>query len=676
MKNRNKILLVEITEQEIRQINDQIENKGNQIEITYLNDICLLIQTIDKNRPDLVVFNYDLPFSATLAVIDLLHVTYYDIKIVMITDQTDDVLPMYCNSGKIDAYVLRENIAIITDVFDRVISTCRSNNIANAHQSLSETIEKIKEERKQMAIVACEALHNKRELRKYQLKYGELIQSARSIILQWNKNRTITFCNKFALNFFGFKEAELIGAPVSMLYQNPNELEDIINQISEYRETIPSSESRELKNRKKNGELAWISYVIKPFFDKDGGLTEIISIGNDITRLKHTEAMLRQREHNLRTICENTPDLIIRFNKEYKPVYANQAWEKISGIERKNYKRIHRFKNLLPESLKTKLIDTLEDVKKQKKEITTIFEFTQGDGPCYFQAVVVPEFDTGNELHSMLVIAHDITERVRFEEALKKKTDEMAVVNEKLEEKNSILDNANNRLKDLDRTKSEFVSMASHELRTPLTGIIGLTQTLLSTDIEITEEEKERYLRIIELEGKRLSNLLNELLDITRIETGVVEIHHETVDMNNLVEETLQQFQIPSTIKIEVITPKEHSRAWADKDRVKQVLTNVIDNAIRYSNSQGAITVRLGELDHKIVVSVQDKGTGISHDEMPKIFNKFYRARSARMAKTKGSGLGLTIAKSIVELHGGKIWVESEQGKGSIFSFTLPQKEL
>lgn len=676
MKNRNKILLVEITEQEIRQINDQIENKGNQIEITYLNDICLLIQTIDKNRPDLVVFNYDLPFSATLAVIDLLHVTYYDIKIVMITDQTDDVLPMYCNSGKIDAYVLRENIAIITDVFDRVISTCRSNNIANAHQSLSETIEKIKEERKQMAIVACEALHNKRELRKYQLKYGELIQSARSIILQWNKNRTITFCNKFALNFFGFKEAELIGAPVSMLYQNPNELEDIINQISEYRETIPSSESRELKNRKKNGELAWISYVIKPFFDKDGGLTEIISIGNDITRLKHTEAMLRQREHNLRTICENTPDLIIRFNKEYKPVYANQAWEKISGIERKNYKRIHRFKNLLPESLKTKLIDTLEDVKKQKKEITTIFEFTQGDGPCYFQAVVVPEFDTGNELHSMLVIAHDITERVRFEEALKKKTDEMAVVNEKLEEKNSILDNANNRLKDLDRTKSEFVSMASHELRTPLTGIIGLTQTLLSTDIEITEEEKERYLRIIELEGKRLSNLLNELLDITRIETGVVEIHHETVDMNNLVEETLQQLQIPSTIKIEVITPKEHSRAWADKDRVKQVLTNVIDNAIRYSNSQGAITVRLGELDHKIVVSVQDKGTGISHDEMPKIFNKFYRARSARMAKTKGSGLGLTIAKSIVELHGGKIWVESEQGKGSIFSFTLPQKEL
>jgi signal transduction histidine kinase len=228
----------------------------------------------------------------------------------------------------------------------------------------------------------------------------------------------------------------------------------------------------------------------------------------------------------------------------------------------------------------------------------------------------------------------------------------------------------------MDRSKSEFVSMASHELRTPLTGIIGLTQTLLSTDIEITEEEKAHYLKIIEMEGKRLSNLLNELLDITRIETGVVEIHQETVDMNNLVEETLQLLQVPPAIAMEVITPKEHFQAWADKDRVKQVLTNVLDNAIRYSNSEGAITVRLGEQDHQVVVSVQDKGTGISQDEIPKIFNKFYRARSARMAKTKGSGLGLTIAKSIVELHGGKIWVQSEQGKGSVFSFTLPQKEI
>lgn len=675
MKNKSRILLVEIAEQEIRQIKDQIENKGIQVELAYLSDVCLLTQIIDQNRPNIIVFNYDLSLYASLALVDLLHIIYNDIGVVMIADQIDATLPIYCNSGKIEAYVLRENISKIVEVFEKVMTTDRNINVANEQHNIGEKIAKVIEELKPMVITACEALHNRRELRKYQLKYGELMQSAKSIILQWNKNRIITFCNKFAIDFFGFKESELIGAPVSMLYQNPDELEKIINQISENREVTFSTESRELKNRKKNGELTWISYVMRPFFDLDGGLTEIISIGNDITRLKHTEAMLRQREYNLRTICENTPDLIIRFNKEFKPVYANNAWEKISKIERKNYKRVHRFKNLLPESLKTKLVETLESVRNQKKEIYTTFEFTQGDNLCYFQSVVIPEFENGNELHSILVIAHDITERVVFEEALKKKTDEMIVVNEELERKNSDLDNANSRLKEMDRSKSEFVSMASHELRTPLTGIIGLTQTLLSTDIEITEEERAHYLKIIELEGKRLSNLLNELLDITRIETGVVEIHQETVDMNTLVHETLELLQVPSTIAMEVITAKEHFQAWADKDRVKQVLTNVIDNAIRYSNSEGAITVRLGEQDHHILVSVQDKGTGISQDEIPKIFNKFYRARSARMAKTKGSGLGLTIAKSIVELHGGKIWVQSEQGKGSVFSFTLPQKE-
>jgi signal transduction histidine kinase len=113
---------------------------------------------------------------------------------------------------------------------------------------------------------------------------------------------------------------------------------------------------------------------------------------------------------------------------------------------------------------------------------------------------------------------------------------------------------------------------------------------------------------------------------------------------------------------------------WADKDRIKQVITNIIDNAIRYSNSQGSITIKLAEQDHQNVISIQDSGTGIAQEEIPKIFNKFYRAKSARVNKTKGSGLGLTIAKSIVELHGGKIWVESEQGKGSVFSFTVPKK--
>ncbi len=668
MTKEESVLLVELAEREVDDIKAEIDKRGAKFELITLNDICFLGEALEKDKPDIVVLNYALPFSATIALTRLINHLYINTTVVLIADQDDEFL----HENDIDAaYILRENVSSIVDIFQKKppeIKTDFSKQIDDKNAAS----EQINEERKQLIAIACEALHTKKEFRKYQIKYAELVQSARSIILQWDSSGVITFCNKFAIDFFGYKEKELLGAPIKMLFAHPEEVENIIERLA-----FDNGQSLtiELKNRKKNGELAWVSYVYKPLYNRDKKLTEVISIGNDITHLKHTEATLRQREHNLRTICENSPEVIIRFNKDLRPVYANKAWETMSGIKRENYRQIHRFKTMLPESIKSKLLEILQKVKDQKEELSTEFELTKGQEKNFYQAVVVPEFDSVNNLHSILTIAHNITERVKFESVLKKKTEEVEVMNAELKEKNNALDNANNRLKEMDRTKSEFVSMASHELRTPLTGIIGLTQTLLSKDIEITDEEKEYYLKIIESEGKRLSNLLSELLDITKIETGVIEIHKEIVNVNNLIEETLQIVQLPSTMRLDIISSNNEMLLWADRDRIKQVITNIIDNAIRYSNSQGSIIIKLAELDHQNVISIQDSGAGIAQEEIPKVFNKFYRAKSARVNKTKGSGLGLTIAKSIVELHGGKIWVESEQGKGSVFSFTLPQKE-
>lgn len=668
MTKEENILLVEIPEREIDEIKTEIDKRGAQFKLKILDDICNLGESLESDRPDIVVLNYAMPFSATVALTRLINNLYINTTVVLLADQDDEFL----HEKDINtAYILRENVSSIIDIFQNKSAEIKTDLSKQVNEKKA-ALEQINEERKQLIAIACEALHTRKEFRKYQIKYAELVQSARSIILQWDSSGVITFCNKFAIDFFGYKEKELTGASIKMLFAHPEEIESVIERL-----TIDNGQNltAELKNRKKNGELAWVSYVYKPLYNRDKKLTEVISIGNDITHLKHTEATLRQREHNLRTICENSPEVIIRFNKDLRPVYANKAWETISGIKRENYRRIHRFKTMLPESIKTKLLEILQKVKDQKEELSTEFELSRDQEKNFYQAVVVPEFDSVNNLHSILTIAHDITERVKFESALKKKSEEMEVINAELKEKNCALDDANNKLKEMDRTKSEFVSMASHELRTPLTGIIGLTQTLLSKDIEITEEEKEYYLKIIESEGKRLSNLLSELLDITKIETGVIEIHKEPVNVSKLIEETLQIVQLPSTMRLDVISSNNDMLLWADRDRIKQVITNIIDNAIRYSNSQGSITIKLTEQDHQNIISIQDSGTGIAQEEIPKVFNKFYRAKSARVNKTKGSGLGLTIAKSIVELHGGKIWVESEQGKGSVFSFTLPIKE-
>ena len=217
--------------------------------------------------------------------------------------------------------------------------------------------------------------------------------------------------------------------------------------------------------------------------------------------------------------------------------------------------------------------------------------------------------------------------------------------------------------------------MASHELRTPLTGIIGLTQTLLSKDIELTNDERERFLSIIESEGKRLGTLLSDLLDLTKIETGVSEIHPVNIDIADLIRETVGIIPVPEDVKLRVEVPQDRPFCGrADHDRIKQVLMNLVDNAIRYA-SPGEVTVAIHQVDHKLQIDVSDTGAGLSPEDASRVFDKFYRSRSAKKMKSKGSGLGLTIAKNIVEAHGGEIWVKSEKGKGSTFSFTIPEGE-
>ncbi|MDG5814991.1 PAS domain S-box protein [Chitinispirillales bacterium ANBcel5] len=285
-----------------------------------------------------------------------------------------------------------------------------------------------------------------------------------------------------------------------------------------------------------------------------------------------------------------------------------------------------------------------------------------------------PVTEPSGEITGGIISWRDVTARKKARDLIKKHTVELARANEKLRLKNKELDLANDRLKQLDSLKSEFVSIASHELRTPLAGIIGLTQTLRSEDIEISTQEQNKFLGIIESEGKRLASLLNELLDLTKIETGVTDIKPEPKDISSLIQETLEVLKIPEGVKLNLDIP-EPGTVWtkADLDRVKQVLVNLVGNALQYTGEQGIVTVHALSVDGVVEVDVIDNGPGISSEDQKKIFEKFYRTKMPQSKKTKGSGLGLTIAKRIIEAHGGKIWVESEPGKGSKFSFTLPK---
>jgi signal transduction histidine kinase len=247
---------------------------------------------------------------------------------------------------------------------------------------------------------------------------------------------------------------------------------------------------------------------------------------------------------------------------------------------------------------------------------------------------------------------------------------------QEIQEKSCQLETANERLKELDRLKSDFVSNVSHELRTPLTAIKGAVDLLLREVPGPLNESQTHHLSRVRSNTQHLAGLINDLLDLSKIEEGKIELDAGRVSLGGLVQEvmeTVKPMAAEKPVLLEADAPMASVLVWADRDKVTQVLMNLIGNAIKFTPSDGTITVSsANDREGWIRISIRDAGPGIPASEQEKIFEKFYQITQDGGLKPKGTGLGLAISKALVELHGGKIWVESEVGRGSTFSFTLP----
>jgi two-component system phosphate regulon sensor histidine kinase PhoR len=229
------------------------------------------------------------------------------------------------------------------------------------------------------------------------------------------------------------------------------------------------------------------------------------------------------------------------------------------------------------------------------------------------------------------------------------------------------------RLRQLEQAKSDFVSTVSHELRTPLTSIKAYTATLLREDVHFNEETKKEFLRVIEEETDRLTRLISDLLDVSRIDSGKLELKTREFDFVKLVKIVVEKIQSQADKhNINLVAPEYPVSVDADADKIEQVMLNLLGNAVKYSPSGGEVEVRIKEYSHKVECAIQDQGVGIPKEHLTKIFEKFQRVDNRATRGIGGTGLGLYISKSIVEAHGGTIWAESAPGKGSVFHFTLP----
>ncbi len=249
----------------------------------------------------------------------------------------------------------------------------------------------------------------------------------------------------------------------------------------------------------------------------------------------------------------------------------------------------------------------------------------------------------------------------------------------RVEERTRELSIALEEVQKISKRKSDFVSSVSHELRTPLTSIKGYASILLAGKLGSVPEEVYKRLEKINRHSDELVQFVNDLLDISRIESGKLTLKLMPLTFKNIVEEVgdllsvqIKEKQINFTVNI----PKDIPEVSADYSQIKRVFINLINNAIKYTPAQGKITVAAHKLDKEVEVDIQDTGCGIPPHALDKLFVEFYRVDNALNQEVKGTGLGLALVKNIIEAHKGKIWLKSKEGVGSTFSFTLPQTSV
>jgi signal transduction histidine kinase len=231
------------------------------------------------------------------------------------------------------------------------------------------------------------------------------------------------------------------------------------------------------------------------------------------------------------------------------------------------------------------------------------------------------------------------------------------------------------RAHELTQLKSEFVTLVSHELRSPLTAITGYVELLLEGHEGTLTEVQRESLKIVQRNGEQVLALIEDLLDISRMEASRLELKHTTLDLARLVREVASSLRPQIEAKGQRLTLELAEALPAvsgDADRVTQILTNLLSNAHKYTAPGGSVTITARGEGNGVRVSVRDTGIGLSPDDQARLFTKFFRAQNSVTQGVRGTGLGLMITRALVELHGGEITVTSALGQGSMFSFTLP----
>ncbi len=468
--------------------------------------------------------------------------------------------------------------------------------------------------------------------------YQAIIEKARDGVVVVDEG-VIKYVNPSVTNFLGYDKEDFLGAKfLSFIYKKDRE-----KIQKNYEEKVRGSENflYETKMKKKDGSLLTVEVRAQKIKNREKVVD--LAIIRDVSSRKKAEEVFFRQEERFHAVTENTPDIIARFDRDYRYVYINAAGEDALGISRKDiFWKTERDIGVEEEKAGA-FEDAISFVFKNRKRKTFYSEMTVKGEKRHHYTIMVPEFFADGDVNSVLSITRDIT-----------------------------------KIKEIDQIKSEFISITSHQLRSPLSVISWCSLALIRGDFGKISEEKKKYMEKIHESAQKLIKITDVFLDTTMIDLEMFIFNPKKVDIAEEAKAVTREFaNLVEKKKIKFTEDyKNLSPVRFDPRVLKIIFRGIISNALEYTAKGGEVYFVLEKKgDGEIYLEVGDSGCGISKKNKEKIFTKFYRAKEARDIKTYGTGLNLYLIKSILDNIGGSIEVQSPNprfGKGTVFYIKFP----
>lgn len=312
-----------------------------------------------------------------------------------------------------------------------------------------------------------------------------------------------------------------------------------------------------------------------------------------------------------------------------------------------------------------------------KHQLTFVNRNRGSDETVYVTLHSLPYHNDEGEIIGLLHAIEDVTDVGELHQRLTQQRNELMLLRDKMSSQNLELTAVNTELKQMDEIKSRFVSVAAHEFRTPLAAISGYVEILLEPGYDPLTDMQTQFLQVMQRNARHLQTIVDDLLDVTRLETGNIDLIMKPVNALELVEyvgRALDPLINEKSQQLVFDIEPGITNILCDEMRATQIISNLVANASQYTHEKGTITIKITHAKDVgfVQFSIKDNGIGIPKEEQDKLFDRFYRATNANDARPSGTGLGLYIVHSMVELHGGKIWLDSTVGEGTTFYVTFP----